>query len=318
MFLFHIKKTVQLRDIKVSGKSEWVKGVVNTMNLRPETVVKRLEALASLPDIVTKINDVADDPNSTTQDMQNLIQQDPALTARLLKIANSAFYGFPAQVDTINRAVMVVGTNGIRDLVWATSAMGTFAGLNSRFVDMRDFWRHSLYVATVARVLATKCRILRKERFFLAGLLHDIGRLALYHTMPDEIEAVLICADNTEESLCVAEKKILGFDHTDIGEALLKQWKLPENVQAVAKNHHHATTSGDYRLEVAVVHIADNIAKTAGVFGDKFSKEQTIDPAAWHVTGLSEKIIDSTIGLADEQYKEVVALFSLNELASAA
>ena len=287
--------------------------------MQAREVIDQLGDIATLPEVVTRINELVEDPNSTTFDLEQVVETDPVLTAKLLKIANSAMYGYTSQIDTIKRAIMVVGTNGIRDIAWATAAVSTLSQCNPVYADIRSFWRHSLYVATVARILAGKCRILRKDRFFTAGLLHDIGRLIYYREFPVESQQIVDLMEESSASMSEIEKQVCGFTHSELGECLLEAWGLPESVTMTARFHHEPDVCQNFRLDVAIIHIANSIAHQAGVFCSAHDVEQNVNTSAWHTTGLSDKIIDSVIKLADEQYQEAVNIFLADiELASAA
>ncbi len=279
------------------------------MPIKAIDVATQIKELASLPDVCIKINQLADDPLSTTYDIKDVIETDAALTARVLKIANSSFFNYGGKVDDLNRAIMLIGTEGLRDIVWATSSISSFAKLSNQFVDMKTFWHHSLYTGTVARLLAQKCRVINKDRLFLCGLLHDVGQLALYQIMPEEMEVAFIRAKENEEQLFVSEKYILGFTHAAVSYALLRMWNLPVSICQSVAYHHQPGKCQDYRLDASIIHIADAVAKQAGQLGNKLEYKAKIDPNAWKVTGLSEKIVDSMIQVADEQFRDAMALY---------
>jgi len=197
-----------------------------------EKLIERSGKLGSLPAIVYKVFGEMDDPKSTATKIGKVINDDPALTARLLKLVNSPFYGFTAKVDTVYRAVALIGHKELRSVVVAASAINVFDGIPSELVSMKDFWKRSLSTAVTARVLAAFKRESQIERFFIAGLLHDIGSLLLYLKMPDEMSQALQLQKNDRLELAKAEKEIMGFDHTEVGGGLLKKWNLPEQICA--------------------------------------------------------------------------------------
>ncbi|MDH3326370.1 MAG: HDOD domain-containing protein [Gammaproteobacteria bacterium] len=279
------------------------------MPIKAIDVATRVKDLASLPDVCIKINQLADNPKSTTYDIKEMIETDAALTARVLRIANSTFFNYGKKVDDLNRAIMLIGTEGLRDIVWATSSISSFARLTNKFVDMDTFWRHSLYTATVARLLAEKCRVINKDRLFLCGLLHDVGHLALYQVMPEEMDVVFLMSEANGEQLYISEKHILGFTHATVSYALLRLWCLPVSICQSVAYHHQPVKCRDYRLDAAIVHLADAVANRAGRVGHKLEYNEYIDPNVWKVTGLSEKIVDSIIQVADEQYRDALSLY---------
>jgi len=279
------------------------------MSLKAKDVALKINSLASLPDVCVKINQLADDPNASTNDIKNVIKTDAALSAKLLQIANSAFFGHTMRVDDLNRAIMLIGTQGLRDLVWAMSSISTFSNLNKKNVDMRKFWEHALYTGIAARILSKKCHIINQDRLFLCGLLHDIGHLALYQVMPEEMEVAFIRAKENDERLIVAEKNVLGFTHPAVSYGLLKMWKLPDSICQSVAYHHQPGKCEAYRLEASIVHIADNISKMAGKSSNYVENQIRIDPNAWKITGLTDKILDSVIQICNEQYKDAISVY---------
>jgi len=279
------------------------------MDIKPIDLVNQVSHLASLPDICFKVNELAEDSGASTNDFKNLIETDPALSAKLLKIANSAFYSYSTDVADLNRAIMLIGTQGLRDITWSCYAIDEFSQLSSEYVDMYAFWRHSLFVGTVARVLANKCHIIHKDRLFLSGLLHDIGHLVMYQLIPEEMTAIFKRMADRNEQAFVSEKSVLGFNHATLGYKLLKSWELPESIYQSVAFHHQPGKAEAHRLEAAILHLADAFAKKSNIFGHKVEDQMHIDTNAWKITALSDKITESVIDLSKEQFHEVEKLF---------
>ncbi len=257
--------------------------------------------LASLPAVVMRAMELLNDPETSASDIGQVISEDPALSAKLLKIVNSAFYSFPSRIDTISRAITIVGTLEITDLILGSTAVDAFAGLPNELIDMTHFWEHSLYAGVVARVLARHHRAPNTERFFVSGLLHDIGSLVLYHQRPEESRAALEKA-RAGTSLHLAEQEIFGFDHSDVGAELMQAWNLPEAFIEAARYHHRPTETKRFPLEAAMVHLADVIAASAHTTGSGTEHVPPLEPGAWDLTGLSVEITESVITEADRQF----------------
>jgi len=164
-----------------------------------EKIIHDVAPLVSLPAVCVRLNEMVDDPACSAEDMGRVINQDAALTARLLRIANSPMYGFTTKIDTVSRAVTVLGTKQVRDISLATAAVKTFQGIPNTLVSMQSFWEHSIYCALCARTLAMDCLRRQREAVFVAGLLHDIGELVLYNRAPDlSRKALESCTDGQE------------------------------------------------------------------------------------------------------------------------
>jgi HD-like signal output (HDOD) protein len=228
------------------------------------------------------------------------------LTARLLKIVNSAFYSFPSKIETISRAVTVVGTQQLRDLALATSVMKLFKGVPPDLISMEPFWRHSIACGVAARVLATHKREANIERFFVAGILHDIGRLVLCMKEPDWMRSALGRCHASGELLYKVEDEELGFDHASLGRILLENWKLPASLVETVAYHHNPEAAARFPVEAADVHVADIIAHALqlGSSGERFVPP--LSPLAWERAGMSMGQLPGAIEQVDRQYREAV------------
>jgi len=191
--------------------------------------------LPSLPDIYFQVSRMINDPRFSLEDVSQVILKDPALSARLLKLVNSSFYGFQSRIDTISRAIVVIGIDELKNLILVTSVIDSFQNIPTDLVNMTDFWMRSIRCALLARCLAKKSFFLHSERLFVAGLLHDIGSLVLYLKFPQQSALVLKQAANERQILPSLQQDIIGVDYTQTGSALIQSWQLPESlVTAVA------------------------------------------------------------------------------------
>jgi HD-like signal output (HDOD) protein len=264
--------------------------------------------LASLPNIFTEISKVIGDPRSSAIHVANVISSDPNLSAKLLKVVNSAFYSFPSKIDTISRAVMIVGSKQLSTLALGTSVVNIFQDIPADLVDMKSFWKHSIGCGISARMIAGYKNVSNTERLFVAGLLHDIGRLLIYKHLPQEGREILLQAKRTNCLLRSAEVEILGFDHTQIGGMLLKKWKLPLILEQAVGNHHQPSQS-QYPLEATIVYIADILinALRIGTSGERFVPP--LIPEVWTELGLPTEIFTNIVPLIDRQIEEVTRNF---------
>jgi putative nucleotidyltransferase with HDIG domain len=281
-------------------------------NPKAVELVQNVGELVSLPDVFIRINQLVEDPDSKLEDMVSVISRDPSFTARLLRIANSAFYGFSFAVETVPRAVTLIGMSQIRNLALSTLVARSFAGLPNELVSMSDFWRHSLYCALIARMLAREVGKVDPEALFTAGLLHDIGELIIFNRRPDEAKEALLAVLDSGDTLQVheAEQQILGFDHAEVGGELAREWNLPILLQECIAFHHNVGKAEFVRREVATVHIANVLGQMAEVDTLDIGDAPPIDPLAWELTGLSpEETIEPAIRQAQEEIAEAEALF---------
>lgn len=259
-------------------------------------LVAGVAQLVSLPEVCHRVNEMLDDPNVTSNQVGRVIRLDPALTARLLKIVNSALYGFRSRIDTVSQAVTIIGLEELRSLVMASSANLVFNRISTDLVDMDTFWHHSVYTGLVARHLAGQCELSGRETIFLTGLLHDVGQLVIYNQLPKEASRILAQTDAQERKLCDVEREVLGFDHTEVGAELLKLWELPRSLWEPVRHHHMPSGSETYPRQSALLHIANAIANTVEpILKSSTAPASTpplVDPTAWELTGLTDAVVD--------------------------
>jgi putative nucleotidyltransferase with HDIG domain len=235
------------------------------MTMDAATYVKRVGKLPSLPTLYYELTRAVENPNSSISMIGDVVRKDQSLASRLLKLANSAYYSFPSEVETIEESLQLVGLREMRDMALATCVIGSFKNLPAHLVNAPDFWRHSIACGVISSLLAEKRNEPTPERFFVGGLLHDIGRLVMYLTAPAESKQILSLCESEKNICCKVETQILGFDHAELGAELLTAWKIPPSLIDMVGHHHSPglrTSTGDYM----VVHYADFMA-TALEFG---------------------------------------------------
>lgn len=260
----------------------------------PDDLISDNLELVSLPEIVIRINEMVNDPNCSAADIGDTISQDAALSGRLLKVVNSPFYNFPSKVDTISMAITIVGTRQLRDLVLATAVINKFNAIPDDLVDTHVFWHHNLATASAARTLASRLRIANTERFFVAGLLHDIGKLVMYLTQPELSRKVLELLKNPANDISKLEVSAFGFDHANLGAALLRHWKLPESLIEPTEFHHAPGSARQYKSESAIVHLANAIANKIEP-AISCDDDAHIDRCVWSILGIADTGLDEII-----------------------
>ena len=276
------------------------------MGLTAHSLVNKSLKLVSPPTTYARIDELIHDPKSSIDDISKVINADPALTTRLLKIVNSPFYGFPSQINTISRAIAVIGTHELTQLVLATSVVKAFNGIPHSLVKMRTFWLHSIACAICAKLLAEAAGYKHSEQYLIAGLLHNIGSLVLYQSVPELAAEAIKSARFGHEVLHLAEQRVLGFDHTEAGEALIQAWRLPESLAFVARHHHNPVAVG-YAAEVCIVHVAD-VMISAVLFGHSGDQHvPPLDPLAWQRLNLPAEIIPPLLRKVAIQLEQLAA-----------
>lgn len=196
----------------------------------PQDIIKEVDGLLSLPEVVISANQLLNSPAATARDIGEVISHDPALSAQLLKLVNSAFYGFTSPIDTISRAVTVIGNRELRTVILSASVATVFNRIAPELVDMDDFWHRSVYAGLVAKKLAETQGNSRNEALFLTGLLHDVGKIVLFSYRPEQAGLILAQAAETGRPLYQVEQEILNFTSAELGAELLESWKLGQNL----------------------------------------------------------------------------------------
>lgn len=257
--------------------------------------------LPEIPSIVFELNEVIANPLSSAEDIAQVVQRSPSLTALLLKIVNSPFYGFPSKIDKISLAVIQIGTREISGLALGISLISLFNKIPKEILSMYSFLRHSLACGIISRILAAHKSIPQTEQLFVSGLLHDLGRLILYSYFPDESRNILSRARSSNMLLYRQETDYLGCNHTHLVKHLLQQWKLP----MVLENNvffHHSPQDAQQPLPATLVHLADIITNGLGIgtSGERFVPP--LDNAAWENLELSPSCFDVVTKQATHQY----------------
>ncbi len=273
----------------------------------PRDLVHENLELVSLPEIVTRINGMIEDPESTAVDIAEVIAEDAALTARLLKLVNSPFYNFPSQVDTLSMAITIVGTRQLRDLAMAAAITGRFRRMPEGLPDSDAFWHHNLACATAARRIAQAAGLRQQEQLFVAGLLHDIGKLVMYLTAPAQSREVLDRLQKPDTDPATVEARVFGFDHAELGAELLRQWRLPDSLVQPVRWHHAPAVASNFHPEAAVLHLAEAIANTVAppLSADD---DRPIDLQVWNTLALDPERLETLIRDTERHFPGIVAI----------
>ena len=281
-----------------------------------ETAIKGISHIATLPEITIKIIELVEDPTSTAQDLHNIISHDPALCSRILKVVNSAFYGLPRQIGSINRAIVLLGLNAVKNIAIAASLTKLFRGgdLCPTF-SARDLWMHSIATAACCKLICDELKLGLPDEAFLAGLIHDIGLMVEMQSMREKLIQVF---DNmtTDENgaptsdLRELENEICGADHTAFGSALCEVWKFPKSFSFVTSCHHEPMDlPPGSRTLAAVVYVADRITAELGYGFRADIQNPVIERAILDELNMSPDQLDRVRNCMPEAFEEVEATF---------
>lgn len=281
-----------------------------------DEAIRSISHIATLPEITLKIIELVEDPASTAHDLHNIIARDPALCSRILKVVNSAFYGLPRQIGSINRAIVLLGLNAVKNIAIATSLNKLFRGgeLCPGF-SARDLWSHSMATAAGGKLISDQLKLNLPDEAFLAGLVHDIGIMVEMQSKRGELIEVFaqlhIDANGTpQRDMREVERDLLGADHQAFGAALCEAWKFPKSFGYVT-GHHHDPFEMAYndRLLSMVVHVADRLAGESGYGFRADLPDFSISKEVLAELRLTPAHVDEIRNLLPQVYEDVEVTF---------
>ena len=266
--------------------------------------------IPSLPDVFYRFREAVDDPDTSFDEMGEIVSSDPGLTVRLLKIVNSPFYGFSSQVETIPHAISIIGSSHLNDLVLSTCIIERFKNISPKAIDMRLFWEHSIATGLSAKIIARFLDMLNFEGIFVGNLQHDIGRLIICLYTPEKFSEIFLKAKTEEISLLEAEKKILGFSHEKVGEELLRRWQLPKIHQETVGYHHNPVEVPLFDKEAAVVNVANDMSKSMTLGSSGELRSSKYNDKVLGLLGIENKeYLLSIIDEIQDEYQAILETF---------
>lgn len=233
---------------------------------RIKRITERIIGLPTLPTVVSKMIQLVDNPKTSAASLARLISTDQSLTARLLKLANSAYYGFSREISTVNMAIVVMGFNAVKDMGLSLSVFDIFGGIpGTKIFDVAGFWEHSVGCGVASKIMADKYYQSKAGEAFVAGLLHDIGKIVLAQYLQKEFLEIMHKVVDDNEQYDDAEMEVVGVNHGEIGGWLAEKWRLPHIISESIRYHHMPWESKKEPVMVALVGIADYLCHIAGI-----------------------------------------------------
>ena len=276
-----------------------------------DNILREVSDLPSLPAVVSQLIELLNDPEANVKNLQAIISHDQALTAKVLRLANSAYYGFPRRISTITEAVIILGFATLKSLAFAASAFKMF---NARFegytLNKGDFWKHSLICALSARIIAHRMKYKELEVAFIAGLMHDIGKMVLSKYVKNSFSEIIRQVNADKKNFTEAERAVLGFDHPTIGGKVAQKWNLPSTFYEVITYHHQPELSKDEKTLTSIVHVADSLTLMMGYGLGVDGLNYPLSREALKVTGLTKSDFKEIIVQVEASAKEFESVFS--------
>ncbi len=261
----------------------------------------------ALPDACFKVKSLMEDENSTIEDFANVISVDPSMTSRLLQIANSAIYSFPGEISTISRAITIIGTQAIYNMMLVDVAATAFKHFTNQAIDLKRFWRMSVFCGLATKNLAIHAGIRDIERLFVAGLLQNFGELIVAKTNPELAQQ---CEKYSADKLPWAlQKEVLGFTYTDVSAELLKIWQIPEKI-ILPIRHYNEASSNDINKDVKVLYLASRLALVDS-HPEEFSYDETVDESLCKALKISADDLINAATFASNEAENILNIMNV-------
>ncbi len=270
--------------------------MIDTKNLRAQ--IEKIDTLPTIPSVLKKLLSVMENPKVSLNEIGAFISNDPVLTSRVIKVVNSPVYGFPGRISSVNQALILLGLNVVKGMLLGVSV---FEAMKKA---MEGLWEHSIGCAVTSKIIAIKKGIGDIEEISVAGILHDIGKVALGLKFPDEYKGVIKTAVDKGLWIVDAEKELFFVTHADTGSWIGKRWNFPKSLLEIIEYHHKPHLSKGFAVQTAVIHLADILvrAKGFGFAGDHVIP--LINPTAWQTIGLTAQDLKEVIAEMDDSLSE--------------
>ena len=282
-------------------------------HLNLERIIGKVEDLPTLPRSILKITELINNPKSSARDLARVISDDHILTARLLRLVNSAFYGFPQRISTVTSAIVLLGFDSIRNLLLTTSIFSLFSDRKKKIkLKREELWDHSIGCAVAAKVIGTYLRYERIEELFVSGLLHDIGKIIEILYLPGNFVKIDSIVEDEGILIINAEERVQGYTHADIGKLLAERWNLPSKIVAVIAHHHEPFRTEIFRKEASIIHFADILCRALSFGSGGDDKIPLIDSNIFDLLGLSFTDIEPIINDIEAEFFHINSSINLS------
>ncbi len=272
-----------------------------------QELIKQGDALPTLPEIYTQVSNQLEDANSSIDEIGRTIANDPAISYKILTMVNSAFFGLPNKISTIEQAISLLGRKRVKQVLIGALLGDIFKGLESKSFSLKNFWEHSIRTAIIAQRLALDDEHIEDpDIIFTSGLLHDVGRLVLVVQIPELLPEIEQHAHDTGLSIVQSELDITGTNHAEIGGALMQKWGFPDLIWVCVSNHHHPDYSGAFFYPAHLIYLANQLTYHAPPSNFNETQQILSNIVNWQATHIPIPNIMSACQAAEEMVSDVM------------
>lgn len=275
--------------------------------MQAKDLVSSSVKLLALPKAYHELQRLQERGDASSASIAHCLRNDASLSAQVLRIANSSLYKLSTRIDTISRAVTVIGHDAVYNLVLASSAVAVFSKQKLANFDIKNYWEHSLKTAILAQKIAEQCNVLHAEPYFLGGLLHDVGTMVIAMKLPELSRTLYMRFPDESTPKHDIEMQVLGFTHADVGGELLSSWSFPTHLVEAVRHHHQPGLATDSPLSAAITQIACSYVQCDD--HDRNNHEELIDPAAWQVVGIEPEQMPALLTEVENLFYETFMVF---------
>ncbi len=274
---------------------------------RVRKLVERVQGLPTLPSMLNNINQMILNPKTSAKEVAQVISSDPALTSKVLRVVNSSFYGFPNRITTITHAIVILGFNTIKSIVLSSTIFDVFRRtVKPGDFDRTEFWKHSIGCGAAAKVIGRRLNYPMLEELFIAGLLHDVGKIVLDQFIPDKFVEVLNLVRSRDILIVEAEAQILGATHADVGAWLFEKWNLSKGLVETTRCHHNPALASDSPKFAEIIHVSDILVRAIRFGNGGDSKIPALHEGAWKSLGLQETEMDDLLSQTSQEIEKAM------------
>lgn len=275
--------------------------------------IETISNLPSHPIVIDRITKLLSNPRTSAEEIGKAITTDQALASKVLKLVNSAFYGFPGRISTLSHAIVILGFSTIKNVVLTASIFDSFRGKGAGTADfdLEQFWRHSIACGAAAQAIAKTIGHVEKEECFIAGLIHDIGKIILCHYLPEVFDEVISYTRSHDVLFYESEEQLFDMRHDEIGAYLAQHWNLPKNLHYAVRYHHKPSPSHDHYMISAIVHAADIFVRALDFGNGGDDKIPVIDEHAWKSLDLDNLSLVTMFGAIQDEIEKASVFFQL-------